>query len=391
MSRNQKPWSLLAAAFLLLAPPAAQSAPETAKAAPAAPGLWVSAYYADWHQQSGYLPPQKIDFAAVSHIMHFSILPAADGAIDSSGGDFITPAQSAALLVPAHAAGCKVLISVGGADTAPVFRKAIADPVRPNFVKSLVDFVRERGYDGVDIDMEPIENTDAPAYEAFVRDLRAALSAAGPHLLLTAATASRPEVFAALQGQFDQINIMTYDLSGPWPGFKTWHNSSLFGAGSEEMSAGAKYPSSDATIHGFAQAGVPRAKLAIGIAFYGDIWSGASAPRQDIAGVKVQSGVDYSDIMDQYSAAARRWDVQAHAPYFSVASDDPAQRRFVSFDDERLCAEKVAYARREKLGGVMIWELGSGFRAAQPAGQQDVLLQAVKKAWKGKRAGGPAD
>ena len=54
----------------------------------------------------------------------------------------------------------------------------------------------------------------------------------------------------------------------------------------------------------------------------------------------------------------------------------------MSYDDERLCAEKVAYAQREHLGGVMIWELGSGYRAAQPEDKKDVLLQAVKMAWK---------
>jgi chitinase len=31
------------------------------------------------------------------------------------------------------------------------------------------------------------------------------------------------------------------------------------------------------------------------------------------------------------------------------------------------------------LGGVMIWELGSGYRASQPSGQRDPLLQAVKQ------------
>jgi chitinase len=348
----------------------------------AKPGdLWVTAYYADWHQQSGYLPPEQIDFAAVSHIIHFSIVPKRDGTINTSGGDFITPAQSKALIGPAHAAGCKVLICVGGANTASAFRPALADSVRPQFVKSLVAFVRERGYDGVDIDMEPIEDSDSAVYRAFVRELRTALSAADPRLLLTAATASKPELFAGLRDQFDQINVMTYDLSGPWPGFKTWHNSPLYDDAGKMMSGGDRYPSCDATLRGFVAAGVPRRKLAIGIAFYGYVWTGASAPEQPIEGVKVQSGVDYSAIMDEYTTAVSAWDGVAHSPYFSVASDDPAKRRFVSFDDERLCAEKVAYARREGLGGVMIWELGSGYRAGQPEGRKDVLLQAVKRAW----------
>jgi hypothetical protein len=40
----------------------------------------------------------------------------------------------------------------------------------------------------------------------------------------------------------------------------------------------------------------------------------------------------------------------------------------------------VSYARNQGLGGVMIWEIGQGYRATQPSGQRDPLLQAVKQA-----------
>jgi GH18 family chitinase len=41
---------------------------------------------------------------------------------------------------------------------------------------------------------------------------------------------------------------------------------------------------------------------------------------------------------------------------------------------------KINFARENGLGGVIIWELGSAFRAAAPEGQRDNLLQAVKSA-----------
>jgi chitinase len=367
----------VAASFLAIS--FVQAAPSRA----AGPPLWVTAYYADWQQQSGYLPPEKIDFAAVSHIIHFSVVPKADGTIDDTGGDFITPAQSQALLTPAHAAGCKVLLCVGGADTSPRFRAALGDSVRPAFIRNLVAFTAARGYDGIDIDMEPLQDSDAPQFEAFIGELRTAMNAVDPHLLLTAATAQQPAVFAKLQSQFDQINVMTYDLSGPWQGFRTWHNSSLYGAGDDMMTGQTPYPSSDATLRGFIKAGVPKSKLAIGLAFYGTVWNGASAPGQDIANVKFDSSVDYHTIMDKYAASGQyQWDTRAHAPYYSIGGPSPQDRKFVSYDDERLCAEKIAYARKQGLGGVMIWELGSGYRADQPAGQRDSLLQAVKRAWR---------
>jgi len=343
--------------------------------------LWVTAYYADWQQQSGYLPPEKIDFKAMSHVIQFSIVPKSDGAVDDTGPDFITPAQSQALLTPAHEAGCKVIICVGGANTAGRFRPVIDDAVRPAFVKNLVDFAVTRGYDGIDIDMEPIDDADVPHYEAFIKELRHSMDAAKQGMLLTAATAQHPDLFARLKDQFNQVNVMTYDLAGPWEGFKTWHNSGLYDAGGEKMVGDIPYPSANATMQRFITAGVPREKLALGIAFYGSVWNGADAPKESIVGVKVDSSVDYHSILEKYvSAGLYHWDSDAHASYISV--DSPAGKKFVVYDDARVCAEKVNYAREQGLGGVMIWELGSGYCAGQPEGKRDPLLQAVKKAWK---------
>ena len=53
----------------------------------------------------------------------------------------------------------------------------------------------------------------------------------------------------------------------------------------------------------------------------------------------------------------------------------------MSYDNEALCAEKVQYARAQGLGGVMIWDLGSGYLPGHPAGQREPLLAAVKRAW----------
>lgn len=50
---------------------------------------------------------------------------------------------------------------------------------------------------------------------------------------------------------------MTYDLSGPWPGWVTWHNSPLFHGGQTFPSTGAPLPSIDAMVDAFVAGGVP--------------------------------------------------------------------------------------------------------------------------------------
>jgi chitinase len=345
--------------------------------------LWVCAYYLAGMQDKGPLTPQKIDFTAITHLIHFGIFANGDGTIDSLKGG-ITPEQSKTVVTLAHAAGCKVLVCLGTDEKAVRLRQALSDSFRRTFVHNLVQFVVARGYDGVDIDMEPLEDADVASYAKFIEELRTQLIIADPNLLLTAAVASEPALFARLQIQFDQINLMTYDLSGPWPGFQTWYNASLYDGGPQRMNSSEPFPSVQGMVQQFVQAGVSKAKLGIGVAFYGYVWSGATGPRQSIQGVKVDDSVDYHTIMDQYFQPKRyHWDAQAQAPYLSIASPQFLERKFISYDDATLCTRKIAYVRQQGLGGLIIWELGGGYRDNQQHDRKDALLQSIKRAWRG--------
>src|SRR5260370_25845228 len=129
-------------------------------------------------------------------------------------------------------------------------------------------------YDGVDIDWEPMDAADALQYTNLVNGLRAKLDAFPQHHLLTAAVASQPALFASLQHQFDQINLMTYDLSGPWSGWVTWFNAPLYDGGYHFASTGALGPSADGMVTNFMAAGVAAGELGIGVDFYGRVWGG---------------------------------------------------------------------------------------------------------------------
>ncbi len=344
--------------------------------------FWVTAYYALWSQAGGILAPSEIDFDAITHLIHFAITPLPDGSIDTKpGGDCISPEQSAAVVAAAHAAKKPVLLCVGGYTAGPGFHVAVADPVaRVALETNLVKMVVDRGYDGLDVDFEPLQTADIPGFDVFVHELRVRLTAAKPGLLMTAAAGQQPKEYALLQDQFDQINLMTYDLSGRWIGPHTWHNSSLKGNGDVVLRPGVPYPSVTSRLQRFLDGGVSPAKLSIGTAFYGFVWKGATGPAQDITDGKPVA-VPYRNIADQYFASAlHQWDSQADAPYLSIDATDPAQRMFISYDDERLITDKVQFARSHGLGGIMIWELGQGYRRKQPVGERNPLLDALVKA-----------
>ena len=94
------------------------------------------------------------------------------------------------------------------------------------------------------------------------------------------------------------------------------------------------------------------------------------------------TSISYDTVMTSYYQAPRYfWDANAQAPYLSIDSSGSANDKFVSYEDERACTAKVSYARNRRLGGVMIWELAGGYRASQPIGQREPLLQAVKQAF----------
>ena len=127
--------------------------------------------------------------------------------------------------------------------------------------------------------MEDMVAGDARGYVRFIRELRGALDSAAPRPLLTAAALWQPEIFAQLAGEFDQINLMTYDLSGPYPGWVVWHSGSIFDGGKRFPNGRSNLPSVDGLAREFAAAGVPKNKLGVGLSFIGYVWSGEVAGR----------------------------------------------------------------------------------------------------------------
>jgi chitinase len=357
--------------------------------ASSASGQWVTAYYAGWmqgNQWSFHLRPQNIDFDAVTHIIHFSLGPKADGSLNDEGNG-ITVENSADIVEAAHKAGKKVLICVGGWNSERGFASATQRGTRERFIMNLLAFAKNRKYDGIDIDWEPVSREYVDQYGSFLQDLRKAMKAVNADLLLTVACNSSAEMFARVHPYLDQINLMTYDYAGAWPGWFTWHNAAIYDGGARFPSNGAPPPSIHRHVQEFLDAGVPAGKLGIGIDFYGYVWNsgngtptgGVTAPRQTWnAAPWVKDNVPYYQIMESfYDPQAYRWDSSAQAAYLSIDKPGSADDQFVSYDDELSCRRKIAYVREHGLGGVIIWELGGGYEPK--ASPPDRMLQAVKK------------
>ena len=340
------------------------------------------------------MPAAAIDFSAVTDIIHFSVVPNTDGTLNSGDND-ITLGNSTNLVKLAHAAGVKVLICVGGGGSESAFQAAASAGTLTTFVNNLTNFVAARGYDGVDIDWEPLPSTDFHLYTNLVTSLRGALNKMTAPKLITAAAAAYPPygdlatgeylMYAGIQSYLDQINIMTYDLSGPYDGWVTWHNSPIYDGGYHFPNTSELVPSINASVTNFLGNGVAATKIAPGMAFYGYVWTGGAGagtntltgPRESWTSAPTITAYGYRDIIaDYYKTNLYAWDTNAQAAYLGITNAVAANNVFLSYDDARACQAKVSYARNNRLGGVMIWELGQDHTANVP----DPLLQAVKLA-----------
>src|ERR1043165_7223750 len=127
--------------------------------------LWCTGYYPGWEQSA--MPASAVDYSALTHIIHFSIVPNPDGSLNTSDNS-LSVGNSANVVTNAHAAGRKVLVCVGGASTQTEFQGAASDANRGAFITNLVNFMSSRGYDGIDVDWEPLDPADAHPFTNFV-------------------------------------------------------------------------------------------------------------------------------------------------------------------------------------------------------------------------------
>lgn len=355
---------------------------------PAQNQKWVGAYYAGWWQ-GGQLNPDEIDYSAVTHIIHFALVLKPDGTFSGDGNGLTTPNVVEAVHA-AHNADRKIIICIGGSNTDAAFAGSASPANRGRFIASLVNFMVTYGYDGIDVDWEPL--LTKTHYLDFVRELRQAMTSAmpGSELMTAVMIGDDSNLLSRAEKYFDQINLMTYDMSGPWPRWVTWHNTPLYDAGYVFPSTGGSVPSTDGAVKEKIKAGIPASKLGVGIEFYGYRWwggdgtptGGVTAPRQEWkAYPNVKSTVPYFQLMDTYARYPVRWDDAAEASYISIDNPGSAYDEFISFDNERTIRSKANYVEKKGLGGVIVFELGGGYRRNVPRPYRDVLLQTVKQAF----------
>ena len=341
-------------------------------------------YYTAWSKYN--TPPysaQQIPYSKLTHIAHAFLLlsPKADGTIEIPGGT-IEPA----LITKAHAAGVKVLISIGGGDgiEGPRFNKmALSETSRQAFVTNVRNFLVQYAYDGVDIDWEIPNARDRSDCTTLMQELRNGLPSPW---LITMAVPSDPRNWGqgfdipALAPLLDFMNVMTYDYYGSWSS-STGHVSPLFQSSADPSQAGSLKTSMDLYED---QYGVPPAKLNIGTPFYGYEFDGADQlwAQCSTCANSSQNYAPYIKGLVNQQGWTRNFDDVAMAPYLTNPDIQGLNvPGFITYDDESTTALKTTYVMKNRgFGGMFMWELSGDYD-----GQSQTLLQALYDAWKESR------
>lgn len=375
-----------------------ESEPQTEAPQPTVPdsNKWLTAYYPSYQQFS--MPPSEVDYESLTHLIHWPVVPNPDGSLNTAKMDF-TAAHSQDVVTRAHAAGIKVLLGIGGdSDSGATagFKGATRPENRQAFINNIVTLMKDRAYDGVDINWEEIKPGDDAQFVAFIRELRQALDANQARPLLTMAPTTgddgRPELIAQVADFFDQINLQTYVMSGAYDGWVTWFNSPLENGGFEFPDApGQQVPSIAREIGRFADAGIPMNRMGLGAQLAGFIWAGGTGtttggvtrPRQSWTVPPTVSLIDYSDIVTELTGAKgylKQFDAVAGVPYLSLDSNVDSQDRFVSYEDLVSIQKKIDFLKDAGLGGMFLFEITGDYFPGNAPGDRHPLVKAAAEA-----------
>lgn len=322
---------------------------------PPAPAFKVIGYYAEW--TNGRYPLSGIPGDKLTHVNYAFARIGPDNRLawkDGLFGEITSLKQKYPHL--------EFILSVGGwTESGPFYEMAATEETRQVFARSCADFLKTYPqFDGIDLDWEHpvtggLQRSGLPRdADNYVLLLAAVRKAIGPGALLTIAVSASPRgieplKYAEMVPFLDWVSPMTYDFHTG--GSRTGFNSALY----NHNDPNPKLNLHDA-VQALLQKGVPREKLAAGLAFFARGWKGVQSPEPwTTGGGSLQVG-GYKAIAETFlknPGYVRHWDNVAKVPWLYNATS----KEWISYDDPESIRLKGEYVAAQKLAGAMFWEL----------------------------------
>jgi len=307
----------------------------------------------------------EMNYQLVSTIAYFSVGARPDGTLDkgtatapTSGWSGWNSALMTQVIDRAHRAGGKVVLTVtmmaSSAASYDRMRTLLtSSTARSRLVSQIVDAVRSRGSDGVNLDFELVPTDMRAQYASFVRQVKAGLRNAGVGSYLTVCTTGGAASWAtgydlaalAASGAADALFVMGYDFH--------WSGSARAGAVAPIDSP---YVLDVSTAMTDFLARVPASKLIWGVPYYGRGWDTTSSVLN--APTRGNSfALYYTGHLQDAAKYGRQWDAVGKAPWYRYF--DGARGTWVEayYDDAVSLGVKYDLVNRYRLAGTGMWTL----------------------------------
>lgn len=280
--------------------------------------------------------------------------------------------------------GLTVMMTIGGWDHSRRLSEIAADAdARQRFVQSCIVFMRNNGFEGIDLDWRyPVSGGQFPGAPADIDNFLALVQEFRFQIDFRAALDERIYTFAVtlpafpellehyqlseLATEVDYFNVTTYGFVGAWSE-RTGHIAPLqYNENNPGDPATEERLTVDGTVDALLDAGILSDQLVIGVPFFGQAWQGIrpnsifglysehvgvpTGTRNDITGelyyrdlVRFQNNSDWT----------RFFDPAARTPWLF----NEVARIGISYENTESVRNKANYVRLRDLGGVMAWQL----------------------------------
>jgi chitinase len=266
----------------------------------------------------GYLPnrtdllvsAKQIDFAKITHLYIAFINP-------DSLGNLTRTENLTEVAARAHSKNVKIMASIGGGGAPKYYPSFLIGEKKTKLIIDLVNLAVDNNLDGIDVDLEGAL-IDAN-YESFVIDFAAALRQKNKLITAAIATVYKSQFTDKALAQFDFVNIMSYDRTGPWR--------------PDRPGPHAPYSMAEEDLQYWLETRkIRKEKLTLGVPFYG-YGFGGTAPES----------MSYKNILRQYPD--------------SVNQDQMHLNGGMVYYNGLPTIRKKTELAMQKVSGVMIWQL----------------------------------
>lgn len=221
----------------------------------------------------------------------------------------------------AHRKNVKVLFSIGGGSKHPQYHKLLKDEHRPMLINNLMAVVLKYNIDGVDVDLEGSDINDN--YENFIVELARKLRKHNKLITSAIAIYYKDQLSDKALAQYDFVNVMSYDRTGPWRPEKPGPHAAY------------EHAVEDLDYFGTVR-NIPREKMTLGVPFYGYGYG----PELTSPAISM----NYREIVTTFKGAEKLDEWKREDGKIIYYNGIPTIRR------------KIQLAK-EKAGGVMIWQV----------------------------------